>query len=153
MTVLSLRKIPFHISGQYRAEVTDTAVCTPDTAVQLISLCCPVLFQAHPIDLHCISYYISIGWNVCLCNYSIKNHNSLGLALSCACHQQLLLSRIIHIVNSLYKGYTYVFSHTNTFGIFPSLPKFFGYSFPFYHSRWWLYIYIYIYIYFFQHCP
>ena len=50
MTALSLRNIPFHISGQYRAEVTDTAVCTPDTAVQLISLCCPVLFQARPID-------------------------------------------------------------------------------------------------------
>ena len=50
MTALSLRKIPFHISDQYRAEVTDTAVCTPDTAVQLISLCCPVLFQARPID-------------------------------------------------------------------------------------------------------
>ena len=50
MTALSLRKLPFHISGQYRAEVTDTAVCTPDTAVQLISLCCPVLFQARPID-------------------------------------------------------------------------------------------------------
>ena len=33
MTVLSLRKIPFYISGQYRAEVADTAVCTPDFAV------------------------------------------------------------------------------------------------------------------------
>ena len=50
MTALSLRKITFHISGQYRAEVTDTAVCTPDTVLQLISLCCPVLFQARPID-------------------------------------------------------------------------------------------------------
>ena len=50
MTALSLIKILFHISGQYRAEVTDTAVCTPDTAVQLTSLCCPVLFQARPID-------------------------------------------------------------------------------------------------------
>ena len=50
MTALNLRKILFHISGQNRAEVTDTAVCTPDTAVQLISLCCPVLFQACPID-------------------------------------------------------------------------------------------------------
>ena len=50
MTALSLRKIPFRISGQYRAEITDTAVCTPDTAVQLISLCYPVLFQARPID-------------------------------------------------------------------------------------------------------
>ena len=57
MTALSLRKIQFYISGQYRAEVTDTAVCTadtavctPDTAVQLISLCCPVFFQACPID-------------------------------------------------------------------------------------------------------
>ena len=33
MTVLSLRKIQFYISGQYRAEVADTAVCTPDFAV------------------------------------------------------------------------------------------------------------------------
>ena len=33
MTVLSLRKILFYISGQYRAEVADTAVCTPDFAV------------------------------------------------------------------------------------------------------------------------
>ena len=33
MTVLSLRKIPFYISGQYLAEVSDTAVCTPDFAV------------------------------------------------------------------------------------------------------------------------
>ena len=58
MTALSLRKIPFHISGQYRAEVTDTAVCTPDTSAQLISLCCPVLFQARPIDsLNRTSYY------------------------------------------------------------------------------------------------
>ena len=44
MTVLILRKISFYISGQYCAEVTDTAVCTPDFAV------CPVLFQARPID-------------------------------------------------------------------------------------------------------
>ena len=34
MTVLSLKKNPFYISGQYRAEVADTAVCTPDFAVQ-----------------------------------------------------------------------------------------------------------------------
>ena len=33
MTVLSLRKFPFYISGQYRAEVAETAVCTPDFAV------------------------------------------------------------------------------------------------------------------------
>ena len=33
MTVLSLRKIQFYISGQYRAEVADTVVCTPDFAV------------------------------------------------------------------------------------------------------------------------
>ena len=32
-TVLSLRKIQFYISGQYHAEVADTAVCTPDFAV------------------------------------------------------------------------------------------------------------------------
>ena len=28
-----LKKFPFYISGQYRAEVADTAVCTPDFAV------------------------------------------------------------------------------------------------------------------------
>ena len=33
VTVLSLRKIPFYISCQYRAEIADTAVCTPDFAV------------------------------------------------------------------------------------------------------------------------
>ena len=33
MTALSLRKIPFYISGQYRAEDANTAVCTPDFAV------------------------------------------------------------------------------------------------------------------------
>ena len=33
MTVLSLRKIQFYISGQYHAEVADAAVCTPDFAV------------------------------------------------------------------------------------------------------------------------
>ena len=49
MNALSLRKILFHTSGQYRADVTDTAVCTPDTAVQLISLRCAVLFQDRPI--------------------------------------------------------------------------------------------------------
>ena len=47
---MSLRKIQFYISGQYRAEVTDTTVCAPDTAVHLIPLCCPVLSQARPID-------------------------------------------------------------------------------------------------------
>ena len=61
MTALSLRTITFHISGQYRAEVTDTAVCTPDTVLQLISLCCPVLFQARPIDsLNRTSYCIDL---------------------------------------------------------------------------------------------
>ena len=33
MTVLSLRKIPFYISGQCCAEVADTAGSTPDFAV------------------------------------------------------------------------------------------------------------------------
>ena len=33
MTVLSVRKISFYISGQYRAEVADTALCTPDFVV------------------------------------------------------------------------------------------------------------------------
>ena len=33
ITVLSLRKILFYISGQYHAEVADTNVCTPDFAV------------------------------------------------------------------------------------------------------------------------
>ena len=39
MTVLSLRKIQFYISGQYHAEVADTAVCTPD------SLCCAMEYS------------------------------------------------------------------------------------------------------------
>ena len=55
MTALSLRKIPFYISGQYRAEVADTAVCTPDFAVLPSAL----VFQARPIDsLNRTSYKI-----------------------------------------------------------------------------------------------
>ena len=45
MTVLSLRKIQFFISGQYRSEVADTAVCKPDTAV------CTPDFAVLPSDL------------------------------------------------------------------------------------------------------
>ena len=44
MTVLSLRKIQFYISVQYRAEVADTAVCTPDFAVL------PSALSDSPID-------------------------------------------------------------------------------------------------------
>ena len=55
MTVLSLRNIPFYISGQYRAEVADTTVCTPGFAVL------PRLFQARPIDsLNRTSYNVTV---------------------------------------------------------------------------------------------
>ena len=33
MTVMGLRKRSFYISGQYHAEVADTAVCTPNFTV------------------------------------------------------------------------------------------------------------------------
>ena len=57
MTVLSLRKIPFYISGKYRAEVLKSLILL---FVNLILLCCPVLFQARPIDsLNRTSYF---GW-------------------------------------------------------------------------------------------
>ena len=67
MTALSLRIIPFHISGKYPAEV-------PDTAVQLISLCCPVLFQARRID--------SLNLTIYDCNAYFYNLAPIGASLS-----------------------------------------------------------------------
>ena len=58
MTVLSLRKIPFYISGHSASIVLKSLILL---FVQLISPCCPVLFQARPFDsLNPTSYCYTI---------------------------------------------------------------------------------------------